>query len=79
MDWNIVLSASVPLATALGLAMRARYRHKSVTAIVNAWSSDRNFDLPAAIAALHGRSTPPAIRQGSESPADHVLESQRVD
>jgi hypothetical protein len=59
MDWIIAVSASMSaIATAWGISMRARYRHKSVTAVVNAWRSDSNFDLPAAIEALQGRRTP---------------------
>jgi hypothetical protein len=79
MDWLIVLSASLPAAaTALGIIMRARYRHMSIVAIVDAWRMDRSLDLPAAIEALHGRRTTPEVHRPSDSPP-RTLDSQRVD
>ena len=80
MDWTIVLSASLPvIATAWGMTMRARYRHRSIVAIVEAWRADRSLDLPAAIEAVHGRRTTPEVHRPSDSPPDHPQDSQRSD
>jgi hypothetical protein len=70
MDWIIVLSAALSaVATALGITMRARYRYLSIVAIVDAWRSDRNLDLPATIEALQARRpTPPGIQRSPDSP-----------
>lgn len=54
MDPTVVLGAVSATATVLSVAAQARYRHKSLAAVVNAWSARGDFDLPAAIAALNG-------------------------